>query len=72
MQKYVSSRILPGLYKAVVDLQIVKLKVNFLPAPIWFLFGIWIQELKCINMFKPGSYLISVRHLSTCKFKRWK
>ena len=67
MQKYVSRRILHGLYKGVVDLQIVKVKVNFLPGPTWFLFGIWIQELKCINMFGPGTGLVYIRHLSTYK-----
>ena len=57
MQKYVWTRILPHFYKAVVDLQIVKVNIN----------GIWNQELKCINMFGPGSYLINIRHLSTYK-----
>ena len=57
MQKYVWTRILPHFDKAVVDLQIVKVNIN----------GIWIQELKCKNMFQAGSYLVYIRQLSTCK-----
>ena len=67
MQKYVWTRILPGLYKAVVDLQTVKVKVNFLPGTTWFLFRIWIQELKCKNMFGPGLDLVYLMQLSTYK-----
>ena len=37
MQKYVSNRILSCFYKAVVYLQIVKLKVHLLPTRTWFL-----------------------------------
>ena len=72
MQKYVWTRILHGIWKAVVDLQIVKVKVNLLPDPTWFLFCIWIQEFKCKNMFGPGSYMVSERQLLTYKLYRWK
>ena len=41
IQKYVSNRILPGFYKAVVGLQIVKVKINLLPGSTCFLSGIW-------------------------------
>ena len=58
MQKYVWTRILPHFYKAVVDLQIVKAKVNLIPCPTYFLFRIWIQELKSKNTFGPGSNLV--------------
>ena len=66
-QKYVCTWVRPGLFKAVVDLQIVKVKVNFLPGPTWFLFGIWIVELKSKNLFGPGSDLVYLRQLSTYK-----
>ena len=46
IRKYVSTRILYGFYKAVVDLQIVKVKVHLLPDPTRFLSGIWIQQIK--------------------------
>ena len=41
---YVSTQILPGFYEAVVDLQIVKVKVHLLPGPTRLLSGIWIQK----------------------------
>ena len=34
--------------------------------------GIWNQKLKYKNMFLSGSYLVSIRQLSTCKLLRWK
>ena len=67
MQKYVLIQILPGLYKAVVETSIVKVKVNLLLGPTWLLFCMWIEELKCKNMFGPGSYLVYIRQLSTYK-----
>ena len=39
IRKYVSTRILSGFYKAVVVLQIVKMKVHLLPDPTRFLSG---------------------------------
>ena len=65
IRKYVPTRILSGFYKAVVDLQIVKVKVNLLPSPTWFLSGIWIQKYYYKDIFLPESYLVSVRQLST-------
>ena len=67
MQKYVWTRILHGFWKAVVDLWIVKVKENLLPGPTWFLFGIWILEIKCKTMLGPGSFMVSKRQLLTHK-----
>ena len=46
MQKYVYTRILSGFNKAVVEMQIVKVKVHLHPGSIRFLPDIWIQNLK--------------------------
>ena len=70
MQKYFSNLILSGLYKAIVYLQIVKARVHLLLGHTWFLSGAWIQKLKWKNMFLTGSYPVSLRALSTCKFLR--
>ena len=72
MKKYVSTRILPGLYKTVVGMQIIEVKVHLLHCSTRFLSGIWIQKLKCKNIFKPVFYLVSIRQLSTCKLLRAK
>ena len=58
-EKYVSNRILSGLYKANVELQIVKVRVHLIPGPTWFLSRIQIQKLKRKNMFLTGSYPVS-------------
>ena len=72
MQKYASTRILSGVYKTVVGLQIFKGGSNLLPRCTRFLSGIWIEKLKYENMFQPGSYLVFIRQLSTCKLLRAK
>ena len=48
IQKYVYSRILSGFFKAVVDLQIVKVRVHLLPGLTRFLSGKWSQKLNII------------------------
>ena len=68
LEKYVSTWILSGFYKADVDLQIVKVKVHLLPRPTLFLSGIWIVKLKYENLFLPQSYLFSIRQLAFCEF----
>ena len=70
IRKYVSTRILPGFYKTVFDLEIVEVKIRLLPGTTRFLSGIWIQKLKCKNMFRPGSYMVSIRQLSACLLLR--
>ena len=72
MEKYVLIQILRDFYKAIVYLQIVKVKEKLLHDPTWFLFGIWIQELKCKNMFGPGSNMVSERQLLTYKLQMWR
>ena len=67
---YVSNLILSCFYKAVVYLQIVKVRVHLIPGPTWFLSGIWIQKLKRKNMFQTGSYPVCIRQLSPCKYLR--
>ena len=71
-QKYVSTRILSGIYKAVVELQIDKVKVHLRPCTTRLLSGIWIQKLKCKNMFQTGSYPVSMKQLSNYELLRWK
>ena len=70
LQKYVYTRILSGFYKAVVEFQIVKVKVHLLPGPTRFLSGIWNQKLNLKNMFIPGIYPVSIRHLASYEFLR--
>ena len=67
IRKYVSTRILSGFHKAVVNGQIVKLKVHMLPSPTQFLSGICNEKLKCKNVFLLESYLVYIRQLSTFK-----
>ena len=65
MQKYVWTGVQPGLYKAFIALKLVKVKVNLLPGPTWFLFGIWIVDLKwkiCLNPDPIWFLKFSFRH----------
>ena len=46
IQKYVSTRILSGFYKAVFDLKTVEVILHLLLGPNRFLNAIWNQKLK--------------------------
>ena len=70
IRKYIYTRILSGLYKAVGDLRIVKVKVHLLPGPTRFLSDKWNQKLKYKNMFTPESYPVFIRQLMICELSR--
>ena len=53
MQKSVSNRILSGFYKAVVDLQIVKVRVHLLPVPTGISLWHMDPEYKMHNGYYP-------------------
>ena len=72
IQKYVTTLIVSGFYKAVLDFQTVMVTVHLLPGTTHFLSGIWNQKLKYKNMFLPRSCPVSIRQLSTWNLLRWK